>query len=494
MKPYKINKAYSLVKNQNSLHTDDIIEIRALLDKINCASTETTVNGFPVIVYEKTELNYYFEVSYSETTSSIALVFEGYLEDFTMSEDLQPINALYEQLEYIENPIRYMKKHWLNPFNMTMKFMASPYYNKPDALVQSQNDRNTFGSMTRAAVKNRAYKIMPLSVSGSEDTYDVMRQGQFFNRICFEEKATLCPEVFDRLYKIDDFIPHCITKNNQLVVLDNQYFDDVHQVFLEIRTIKNINTVTVIRRPVKLPNNVEVLNQYVNDYITIQPSYKIGIMRKTMNGYETTTVDIHPQSIDVNKHYNPSFKPVNDKIIDKLNNTNKGLVLLHGVPGSGKSNYLKWLTKQVSKQFIVISNRYIDFLASPEAVNFIIEHKDSVFIIEDCEEYISERVGGGNSSVSTILNLADGILSDVAECQIICTFNTDLTNVDKALMRPGRLIAEYRFDNLSEEHIKEHFDPNWNKGDASLAEVVNNLEEDLPIVAEEKAKPKFGFV
>jgi hypothetical protein len=35
--------------------------------------------------------------------------------------------------------------------------------------------------------------------------------------------------------------------------------------------------------------------------------------------------------------------------------------------------------------------------------------------------------------------------------QIICTFNTDLTNVDEALLRKGRLIAKYEFKALAEQ-------------------------------------------
>ena len=57
--------------------------------------------------------------------------------------------------------------------------------------------------------------------------------------------------------------------------------------------------------------------------------------------------------------------------------------------------------------------------------------------------------------MSTILNVGDGILSDVLEMQIICTFNTHIQNVDKALTREGRLIAEYYFDKLTEDKVKK---------------------------------------
>jgi len=50
--------------------------------------------------------------------------------------------------------------------------------------------------------------------------------------------------------------------------------------------------------------------------------------------------------------------------------------------------------------------------------------------------------------VSALLNLSDGLLSDCLNIQIICSFNTDLSKVDTALLRKGRLIAKYEFKEL----------------------------------------------
>ena len=59
-----------------------------------------------------------------------------------------------------------------------------------------------------------------------------------------------------------------------------------------------------------------------------------------------------------------------------------------------------------------------------------------------------DREREGNSPVSALLNISDGLLSDCLNIQIICSFNTDLSKVDSALMRKGRLIAKYEFKEL----------------------------------------------
>ena len=39
-------------------------------------------------------------------------------------------------------------------------------------------------------------------------------------------------------------------------------------------------------------------------------------------------------------------------------------------------------------------------------------------------------------------------MGDCLKTQIVATFNTDRQLIDEALLRKGRLIAEYKFDNL----------------------------------------------
>jgi ATP-dependent 26S proteasome regulatory subunit len=58
------------------------------------------------------------------------------------------------------------------------------------------------------------------------------------------------------------------------------------------------------------------------------------------------------------------------------------------------------------------------------------------------------------SVVSTILQLTDGLFSDYLNIKIICTFNTNIERIDKALLRKGRMIAKYKFTALSAEKTK----------------------------------------
>ena len=78
-------------------------------------------------------------------------------------------------------------------------------------------------------------------------------------------------------------------------------------------------------------------------------------------------------------------------------------------------------------------------------------NSNSVLFVEDAENVLRSREDGSNNqAVSNILNITDGLLSDCLNIQIVATFNTHIKNIDKALLRKGRLIAQYEFKDLAQ--------------------------------------------
>ncbi|MGV6946941.1 AAA family ATPase [Sphingobacterium kyonggiense] len=162
----------------------------------------------------------------------------------------------------------------------------------------------------------------------------------------------------------------------------------------------------------------------------------------------TKTFHLHPSNVDLELHYNDDFLEVHQVILERLTQENDlGIVLLHGLPGTGKTNYLRYLFTLVSKEVIFLPVEIAAKLSNFEMLTFLLNHKNSIIVIEDAENLVINRNVGG-SSVASLLNIADGLLSDCLGIQFICTFNTDLSSIDKALLRKGRLIAKYYFGPL----------------------------------------------
>lgn len=153
--------------------------------------------------------------------------------------------------------------------------------------------------------------------------------------------------------------------------------------------------------------------------------------------------------MSIEDNYNDDFLPVHETIINRLQQKDdKGLVLLHGKPGTGKTFYLRYLISQIRKDVIFLPPNMAASITDPGLVELLLDNKNSVFVVEDAENILIDRNQSGSSAVSALLNLTDGLLSDCLNIQIICSFNTDISRLDKALLRKGRLIAKYEFNEL----------------------------------------------
>ena len=181
----------------------------------------------------------------------------------------------------------------------------------------------------------------------------------------------------------------------------------------------------------------------------IKDEPRIFLLANTTVGIETKSFKLVKQKISIEDNYNNDFKEIHDTIIKRLNNKNdKGLVLLHGKPGTGKTSYIKYLVGIIKKKIIFLPPNMASAITNPDLMSIMIDNSNSIFVIEDAENIVIDRENNGQSPVSAILNVSDGLLSDCLNIQIICSFNTDISKVDSALMRKGRMIAKYEFKEL----------------------------------------------
>ena len=181
--------------------------------------------------------------------------------------------------------------------------------------------------------------------------------------------------------------------------------------------------------------------------------------------------------------YEDDFKPVSDTICKRLgNDKDKGIVLLHGLPGTGKTTYLRYLIGKIKKRVLFVSPNVAAEITSPDFIELLVSNPNSVLIIEDAENVIMDRKLNNNASVSNLLNISDGLLADFLNVQIICTFNNSLTLVDSALMRKGRLIAKYEFGKLGvqkAQRLSNHLGfSNSITQPMTIAEIANPTEKE----------------
>lgn len=186
--------------------------------------------------------------------------------------------------------------------------------------------------------------------------------------------------------------------------------------------------------------------------VTIENPSLVYFMVNDSMGLALEAVEYKKKHIDIEQNYNEDFYDLNPKIIDDLSDDKSGVHIFHGVPGSGKSTYIKYLINNVKKKFIYCPSSVTFQLSDPNFIKLMVRHGEGcILIIEDAEEALVGQGSSRNSAVTNLLNLSDGIIGDALRIQIITTFNTDFKNIDPAILRKGRLLSLYEFKELETE-------------------------------------------
>jgi hypothetical protein len=179
------------------------------------------------------------------------------------------------------------------------------------------------------------------------------------------------------------------------------------------------------------------------------------LVAQDMSGFKLNKWHIKEvKDFDFNLQYNDDFPVANATIKDFIEEDGKsGLLILWGEKGTGKTTYIRHLISSYSnKKFVFIPSNLITMLGDPSFGNFLLSLQNSIIILEDCEAVIRSRKSNSSASaVSLLLNMGDGLMSDDLGIKFICTFNTELENIDDALIRKGRLHSKYMFKELSKD-------------------------------------------
>ncbi len=383
-----------------------------------------------------------------------------------------------------------------------MKILQSPYYqprkllsasSEPPYTVQLIEDNIQYASKYNP-FESLLDDIFPGVHVGNHDMVIRKEQLKDFER-CTDFTTVAYSHKNNTLYEREACYFH--PKYEVFMLTNEDLSNDYDEYIFESGLLKVVSIYYISTNPHSAASVKNVFDEYLQKYVSQEA--KVSILLKEVHGFVFKTHRIKPFPINLDTMYHEDFLPVHQHIKESLNHDGKGVVLLHGVAGSGKTNYIKWLTSQVpNKKFIFVPTTMIGYLTNPEFMSLLVDNKNSVLVLEDCENYIAERsIDNANTDVvSAILNIADGMLSDVLECQFICTFNSDISKIDPALLRKGRLIAEYKFKELSVEKSNAFLASidrtiTVNKPH-SLAELTNM--DHLSYREKQIEKPKFGFV
>lgn len=249
-----------------------------------------------------------------------------------------------------------------------------------------------------------------------------------------------------------------------LYFIQNGHFDDVEF----IGHYENLQLMVVLKDGLILEQSFNSITFYYDDRISSVELQELKkaiqdlspndldkrrfymIKKNQFQEFELVDFKLKRTEISISDHYNDDLAPLHENLLSFLVETDSnGIVLLHGAPGVGKTSYIRHLISSLRCRFIYIPNNLFAHLSEPEFISFISSFPESIIILEDCEELLRSRQHTTEEGISNLLNLGDGLLGDALKLKIICTFNCELSRIDEAILRRGRLAFRYEFGPLN---------------------------------------------
>ena len=202
----------------------------------------------------------------------------------------------------------------------------------------------------------------------------------------------------------------------------------------------------------KLENLIEVTQS--EDHI-IDSFFLLGLDN---SGFEITPIDyLSADYENIDLFFNNEVIRQSKKLSKKLDKDNKGISVIYGTKGCGKSTLACSILKNVAKKKIYIPSTMIDTtINNPDFKNFLLKNKNLVIIIDDCEFQNSDIIFKNNLFTRNILQLVEGIDSDNYGLQLLLIFNSDIIeDIDDSLVNSNELIDIIEVKELSIEKSKD---------------------------------------
>lgn len=123
------------------------------------------------------------------------------------------------------------------------------------------------------------------------------------------------------------------------------------------------------------------------------------------------------------------------------------LAILDGPPGTGKTFLMKAMLMDITNaMFIIVPPNMISSIGGPELIPLLLRTKQEqsksgtiILLLEDADQCLAPRASDNISSISSILQLGDGLFGSLFDVRVIATTNTRAKEIDSAITRNGRL-------------------------------------------------------
>lgn len=203
---------------------------------------------------------------------------------------------------------------------------------------------------------------------------------------------------------------------------------------------------------------IKDISEFKVDFQNVSVENRINILTLNQDGLHISPIDtIDADYENIELYYNSKSFKIANKAIKNIKNQNKGLTIIWGDRGVGKTTLCCHMISNIDKICIFVPSNLMDLaLNSNEFRTLMKRYKNSIVVLDDCEMYFSSTISKSNIYSNNLLQFVDGVASDSDSIQIIAIFNTDSEEtIDPVIFDCNNLNDIIPIDNLSEDEINE---------------------------------------
>lgn len=169
------------------------------------------------------------------------------------------------------------------------------------------------------------------------------------------------------------------------------------------------------------------------------------------NIYELKPIELNesPSIKDMKLMYNKNVLSSMDKFVKDINENNKGISIITGERGTGKTTSINYLINKIKKNIIYVPSYLIEHtFTNLEFQTFLMSNPNSVVIFDDCEHYFDKSLQVVNLYVTNLLQLIDGLFSDIMNINIVLVMNKLEKDIDTNLKLSNNFLNSIEYTSL----------------------------------------------
>lgn len=214
---------------------------------------------------------------------------------------------------------------------------------------------------------------------------------------------------------------------------------------------------SILYRPgVDISKAVEILGQH-KSYVTKDTHISVDMFYVRQNQLQQTTIQVEKSKrrpiID------GLYPGVNmDELAKAFLNGDESLLVLYGVPGTGKTTLSKYLMLYAMEHNLaegVAYANHVDVVHNSEFWTRMVAYENHLLVLDDISYDIIRKQENteSNKFVSNLLSFCDGIINEASK--VIITTNQQIDKMDPALIRPGRCFGTVAINPLTLDEARD---------------------------------------